>query len=99
MKNGGQVFPTQTISHYRFTEKGEGPEPVYETKDGMCLRDYIATQNMPELLKMSWEIYKNWVSGKSEEAHFATESLWIKMAAELSYKAADALLAEMEKEQ
>jgi hypothetical protein len=98
MKNGEFVFPSQVVSHYQQNSEG-GMAPVYETKGGLSQRDYIATQNMPELLKMSFEIYKNWVSGKSEEAHFTTESLWIKIAAELSYKAADALLAEREKEQ
>jgi hypothetical protein len=63
---------------------------------GMTLRDYFAARNMPELLKMSWKIYKDCL-GKSDEENFYKGGVWIKIAADLSYKAADAMLAEREK--
>jgi len=96
-KDGGYAFPQQTISLYHTTK--DGIEPVYETIGGMTQRDYIATRNMPELLKMSWDIFKDCFGDKPEEESFIEEDFWISMAAELSYKAADALLAKREKEQ
>jgi hypothetical protein len=79
----------------------EGGEKKYvfpnEVNYGLSLRDFFAGQNMPELLKMSWETYKDCLGSKAEEENFATEDVWIRIAAELSYKAANAMLTEREK--
>jgi hypothetical protein len=84
INDGGQAFPI--IS-------GEGWGC---SSGGMTLRDYFAGRNMPTLLKMAWQIYKDCL-GKSDEENFDKGGVWIKIAAELSYKAADAMLVEREK--
>ena len=87
MKDGGAAFP------YEETPDGR-------VWNGMTLRDYIATHNMPELLKMSWEIQKSCVKeGHIFENFYKDGDGWIEVAAKLSYKAADAMLAEREKKQ
>ena len=57
---------------------------VYEGCDGMSLRDYLAGQALPEVIKIAW--------GASTEIKEL-----LKKSAELSYKIADAMLEAREK--
>jgi len=93
MKDGGSVFPTQKVSHYQQNNEG-GMEPVYETTGGLLIRDYIATQNMPEMLRLTFQSY----SEAYNPDDLLIKNNWIESAARLSYRAADAMLAEREKE-
>jgi len=87
-KNGGPAFPLPV------------QEPPYYVTNEVTLRDYLAAQNMPELLKLSWEIEKRTtVKQRLFEVFYKNKNGWINVAAKLSYTAADALLAEREKKE
>jgi len=66
MKNSDTAFPCNS------------PDGV-ESYKGMTLRDYFVTHNMPEPLKMSWNMYKDCLA-KLEGRQFLTISEFATLA-------------------